>query len=131
MTTMDEIAVRQTIEETGRKFGKLLSGKDFRSLAALYSEDAQVLAPDAPPITGRKDIEQFWMNASAALGLRSATLTTTAVEVSGDMACELGEADLELSDSRAGLKYLVVWRKGGDDVWRLHRDIWNNAPAST
>ena len=22
-------------------------------------------------------------------------------------------------------KYIVIWKKGGDGNWRLHRDIWN------
>jgi ketosteroid isomerase-like protein len=22
-------------------------------------------------------------------------------------------------------KYVAVWKRGGDDTWRLHRDIWN------
>jgi ketosteroid isomerase-like protein len=24
-------------------------------------------------------------------------------------------------------KYVVVWQKGGDGVWKLHVDIWNSS----
>jgi ketosteroid isomerase-like protein len=26
-------------------------------------------------------------------------------------------------------KYVVVWKKDGDGMWRLHRDIWNTGAA--
>jgi ketosteroid isomerase-like protein len=26
-------------------------------------------------------------------------------------------------------KYIVVWKKGEDGTWRLHRDIWNAGAA--
>ncbi|TIR04878.1 MAG: hypothetical protein E5X37_28660 [Mesorhizobium sp.] len=26
-------------------------------------------------------------------------------------------------------KYIVVWKKGDDGTWRLHRDIWNLGAA--
>jgi ketosteroid isomerase-like protein len=89
----------------------------------------KVLAPDAPIVTGRKAIEDFWRDAASALGLVSATLKTLDLEVSEDTAYEVGQAALKLSSGQATVKYVVVWRRGDDGAWRLHRDIWNSMPA--
>ena len=107
-----------------------MARKDFAGLAALYTENAKVLPPDGPVVSGRGAIEEFWRAAAAALGLTDATLKTVDLEVSGDVACEVGEALLHLSGGQTALvKYLVVWMKGSDGKWRLHRDIWNNTPG--
>jgi uncharacterized protein (TIGR02246 family) len=126
---VDTDAVRKFVDEGNRKFGAAAGRKDYAGMAALYTDDAKVLPPDAPIVTGRKAIEEFWRAAAAALGLASVTLNTLDLEVSGDTACEVGEADLKLGSGRAKVKYVVVWRRGGDGQWRLHRDIWNTTPA--
>ncbi|MCC8944246.1 hypothetical protein H8A97_03790 [Bradyrhizobium sp. Arg62] len=65
-----------------------------------------------------------------ALGLTDATLKTVDLELAGDTAYEIGEADLKLSSGQAKVKYLVVWTRDRDGQLRLHRDIWNNLPTS-
>ena len=123
-------AVRKSVDEGIRKFGTAVAGKDYAGLAALYTESAKVLPPDGPIVSGRPAIEEFWRSAANALGLTEATLKTVDLEVSADVACEVGEAKLKLAAGQTvAVKYLVVWMKGSDGYWRLHRDIWNNMPA--
>jgi ketosteroid isomerase-like protein len=126
---MDADSVRKSVDEGNRKFGTAAGRKDYAGLAALYTDNAKLLPPDAPIVTGRKAIEEFWRAAATTLGLIGVTLKTLDLEVTGNTACEVGEADLQLSSGRAKVKYLVVWLRGGDGQWRLHRDIWNNMPA--
>jgi len=126
---MDTDAVRKSVDEGNRKFGAAAGRKDYAGLAALYTDDAKVLPPDAPIVTGRQAIEEFWRAAATTLGLTGVTLKTLDLEVTGNTAYEVGEADLKLSSGQAKVKYVVVWLRGGDGQWRLHRDIWNNMPA--
>ena len=126
---MDIGEVRKAVEEGNRKFGAAVERKNYPELATLYTNDAKVLAPDAPIVTGRKAIEDFWREAAGALGLVGATLKTLDLEVAGDTAYEVGQAALKLSSGGATVKYMVVWRRGDDGAWRLHRDIWNSMPA--
>jgi ketosteroid isomerase-like protein len=126
---MDIGEVRKAVEEGNRKFGAAVERKNYPELASLYTNDAKLLAPDAPIVTGRKAIENFWRDAVSALGLVSATLKTLDLEVSEDTAYEVGQGDLKLSSGQATVKYMVVWRRGDDGTWRLHRDIWNSMPA--
>jgi len=125
---MDVNAVRKSVNEGNRKFCDAAGRKDFAGMAALYTDDAKVLPPDAPIITGKKAIEEFWRAAAAALGLTGVALKTLDLETAGDIACEVGEADLTLTVGQAKVKYVVVWRQGADGQWLLHRDIWNNIP---
>jgi len=126
---MDTAAVRRFVDEGNGKFGVAAARKDYASMAALYTDNAKVLPPDGPIVTGKKAIEEFWRTTANALGLTDVTLKTVDLEVSGNTAYEVGEADLKLSSGQAKVKYLVVWLRDGDGQWRLHRDIWNNMPA--
>ena len=57
-------------------------------------------------------------------GAPNVKLETVDLEVAGEMAHEVGEAQLTLGSGTAVAKYVVVWKKA-DGQWRLHRDIWN------
>ena len=127
---MNTDEVRKVIDEGNRNFGAAAARKDYAGMAAFYTDGAKLLPPDAPIVSGRKAIEDFWRTAANALGLTDVILKTIDLEVTGDVACEVGEADLQLTSGQAKVKYLVVWLRGDDGEWRLHRDIWNNMPTS-
>ena len=127
---MNVQAVRESVDEGNRKFGSAVARKDYAAMAALYTENAMVLPPDGRIVTGKPAIEEFWRSAANALGLTDATLKTRDLEVAGDTAYEVGEANLKLGGGAVMVKYLVVWVRDGDGNWRLHRDIWNTMPAA-
>jgi ketosteroid isomerase-like protein len=126
---MNTDAVGKAVQEGNRRFGAAVKSKDYVGLAALYTADAKLLPPDAPIITGRMAIMDFWTKAAAALELQGITLKTLDLDASQDTAWEIGEALLELGTAHMTVKYVVIWRKGHDGSWRLHRDIWNSLPA--
>lgn len=126
---MNTDEVRKVIAEGNRSFGAAAARQDYAGMAAFYTEDAKVLPPDAPIVSGRKAIEEFWRSAANALGLTGIILKTVDLEVAGDIAYEIGEADLKLGSRQAKAKYLVVWLRSRDGQWRLHRDIWNSMPS--
>ena len=128
---MDLATVRKAIENGGHRLAAALTAKDYAAAAALYTDDAKLFPPDGPIVTGgQAAIAGFWKEAAAALGLKSAILKTLEVEVlSPDSACEVGEAALDLASGPARVKFVVVWKKGADGAWRLHRDIWNGYPG--
>jgi ketosteroid isomerase-like protein len=86
---MNPDAVRQAVDDGNRKFGAAAARKDYAGMAALYTDNAKVLPPDAPIVTGRKAIEEFWQTAANALGLTDAKLKTVDLEVTGDTAYEM------------------------------------------
>jgi ketosteroid isomerase-like protein len=74
---------------------------------------------------GREAIKGFWQAGIAALGITGATLTTLDVEMAGDTAVEIGEAELRLGENGAAVAKYIVHRKQEDGQWRWGKDIWN------
>jgi ketosteroid isomerase-like protein len=119
---------REDIAAANKRFGALVEKRDFAGLAACYTDDAQLLPPGSPPVNGRAAIGPFWEKAVAALGVKAATLTTRELEVHGDTAHEVGDGLLKTTKCDAKVKYLVVWKREADGIWKMHRDIWNDLP---
>ena len=123
---------KDAIAAVNRKFEEAATKKDAAGIAALYTDDAIVLPPDAPMARGKAGIQELWGNVIQGLGLKSVKLETVDMEIAGDTACEVGRATLELapqggSAATAKAKYVVSWKKTKDG-WKLHRDIWNATP---
>ncbi len=121
--------VRDSIEATIKTLTESLNSGDAAGVAAHYTDDAALLPPDAARIDGREGIQSAWQGLIDA-DIRDVVMTTQEVDVFGDVANEVGtiSATAPREDGgRAQLagKYVAVWKRGGDDTWRLHRDIWN------
>lgn len=104
-----------------------IAAGDGAAVAALYTEDAQLLAPNSPALAGRERIAAYWQGAIGA-GVKGANLKTLEAQCHGDTAHEVGEYRLTSADGKqidAG-KYIVIWKRV-DKQWRLHRDIWNTS----
>ncbi|MBX3703092.1 MAG: DUF4440 domain-containing protein [Steroidobacteraceae bacterium] len=102
---------------------------DAAGLAALYTEDAQVLPPDAEIVSGRAAIQEFHArtNPPGSAGIEIATVETL---VFGDYAYRQGSFRLKgPGGAVSGGKFIELWKKS-DGKWRIHREIWSaNAPA--
>ena len=128
-----EAAVASKIESANRTFEETFARGDADGMAALYTEDGQLLPTGSDVISGRSAIADFWQGAFDA-GLARAELTTVELESAGDAAYEVGRYRLSLEDGQVADegKYVVVWKRE-DGHWKLHRDIWNtsNAPSES
>ena len=116
--------VRGAVEAGNRAFIDALLRGDAMAVAARYTEDAQVIAPGAPLVSGRKAIAAFWQS-SIDSGVKDVALETAEVESAGDLAYEAGTLRLVADDgTETKARYVVVWKRIGEK-WMLHRDIWN------
>ncbi len=125
--------LQQAVQDTNREWTEAVKRGDPASVAALYTEDATLLAPNAEPIRGRQGIEAFF-KAGMQMGIREATLETVDVEYLGAIAYEVGAYTMKIEPEGGEAttdkgKYVVVWKRQGDGPWRLAVDIWNtNTP---
>ena len=100
---------------------------DAAGVAALYTEDAQLLPPNADFVTGRAAVEAFWQGLMDR-GIKSMRLITGELEDHGETAIDVGryklfgEGERELDQG----KYIVVLKRV-DRQWKLHRDIFNSS----
>lgn len=115
---------------------------DGEAMANLYAEDAVLMPPGAPAVTGRAGIKTFLGEDSAktkAAGLAIKNTSVTGSGVDGDIGWLSGtytvvDASGATVDSGS---YLSVHRRAGGS-WPYIRDIWNSdrpptppAPAAT
>ena len=106
------------------------TANDAAGIAALYTEDAQLLPPDLEIVSGRAAIREFFARTNPP-GSAAIEIATVETHVFGDYAHRQGSFLLKGPDGgtvRAG-KFLELWKKV-DGQWLIHRDMWSaNAPA--
>jgi uncharacterized protein (TIGR02246 family) len=133
---MVQQAVRSRIEETNAEFGAAASRGDMAAVAALYTDDAILLPPNAEMVRGKQGIKAFFDGLVAQMGVPQLSLQTAQVEEIGDTANEIGAYTLKVQPPGGEPvtdigKYVVVWKRQGD-AWKLAIDIWNtNSPLPT
>ena len=123
--------VRQEIDERNRALSEAFSRGQLEVVAALYTEDAIVLPPDSEAVRGRAAIAQFFATLRATQDLQALALQTEVVEVSGELAYEVGTKTLTLTPIEDLVptdtaKYVVVWKRPGGGPWQRAVDIWNS-----
>lgn len=101
---------------------------DAAAIAALYAEDAIVMAPGAEPAEGRKAIEELLKGALEAAGGSQMKIKPVEVITADGWAVEVGTFVENAADGshRDHGRYLAVW-KSVRGKWMLHRDIWNSS----
>jgi uncharacterized protein (TIGR02246 family) len=131
---VDPAALRNDIQAREREWSAAFLAGSAAGIAALYTEDGAQIQAVGASRQGRAAI-------TAAMQAQFDTLTVTAREdiaeeviPAGDFAVEIGHYSFQ-GTSKAGHRpasgagrYMVLWRKDADGVWRLHRDIGNDAP---
>jgi uncharacterized protein (TIGR02246 family) len=117
---------RSALDAINHAFMDAFRRGDGAAIAALYTEDGQLLPPGCDAVTGRAGIARYWQEAMK-IGVRK--LETTEVEVYGPIAHEVGRYAIEASDGKEAAvgMYIVVW-KFESGVWKMHRDVWNSRP---
>ena len=124
MAISDE--VRKAMQETNERFCREVVGDGkFEAIDRVYTAGARILPPGAPLMQGREAIKGFWQAGIAALGITGAKLTSLDIEMNGDTAVEIGEAELQLGKNGVAIaKYIVHWKQEGGR-WLWDKDIWN------
>jgi len=122
----DSVAAITAVNE---KFVAAFNAGDSKTLSTVYTEDGQLLPPNAEVVSGHENISTFWQAVLDA-GIASAKLDTVELEVMGDAAVEVGQYTLKVADGTTvdNGKFIVVWRKEAGE-WKWHRDIWNSSKA--
>lgn len=123
--------MKAAIDQQIAAFEDAYNNGDAAAMGELYTEDAAILPPGAARMDGRQAISEIWGGAMEQ-GLAELDLSTVELETAGDdMATEIGTFTATAPAAEGGGasdvagKYLVVWKRGDDGTWRLHRDIWN------
>lgn len=102
-----------------------LNAKDIDAIVALYTDNARMMAPNMPMSTGGDGVRAAFTGMIEA-GL-SVKLTSVDAVVAGDIAYNVGTYVLTAGDEQVDVgKYLEIWARGADGVWRISNDIYNS-----
>ncbi len=120
-------SVNDDIVERNELFMATFARRDAAGLAALYTDEGQVLPPNGDFVTGHEQLEAFW-GAVFGMGVAKLKMEIVELEAYGDTAVEVSQYTM-FGDAEQVLdkgKYIVVWKQE-DDQWKLHRDIFNSS----
>ena len=125
----DADSARTGIEAQNRRFEAAMAAGSADSLAALYTDDAAMMAPNMPGVIGRDSIRAAFVPMMQG-GKATLTLNTVAVSANGPMAVERGTYHFTITPTHGAAqaesgKYLVHWHKV-NGTWLLADDIWNS-----
>ena len=124
-------ADESTIRNLDAQWSKTAAAKDVDGAVSYYSDDASLLAPNAPIASDKQGIRAAW---ATLLGPdTSLTWQANKVEVSrsGDLAYAQGVYQLTSKDARGKPtsdtgKFVEVWKKQADGKWKTVADIFNS-----
>ena len=125
----DEAALRKLDDEWSKAAG---SSRDVEKTVSYYSDDAVVMPPNIPTLTGKEPVRALWKSMLESPSF-SGGWQATKVEVarSGDLAYVSGNYEFKESDSGGKPitdkgKYLEIWKKQTDGSWKCVADMFNS-----
>jgi ketosteroid isomerase-like protein len=121
-----ESVIRRMTEEYVRHFN---AGDADQLTSSFYTEDAHLLPPNHPMVTGQSQIRDT-IRALLESGLGGLAIRPARITSSGDFAYVIGAFSLERPTPDTG-KYLEVHRRQADGSWRCVADMFSSdLPAS-
>jgi ketosteroid isomerase-like protein len=117
-------AVRQ-IREMDAAFVRNANAGNVPALVdGFYAEDAHLMPPNSPRISGKAAIAEFW-KAVIAAGASGVQLDTTEISTSGELAYGVGNYSYLMSGSPQAGKYVVVYRLQPNGMYRAVVDMFS------
>ena len=129
----DTVAARKAIDTVNQQVMDGVAKGDAMAVANCYSSDASFMGPNAPAISGRKNIEAA-MGGFMKSGVGKLTINTLHLWGTENGLAEEGTFIMTAKDGKQidKGKYIVLWKKE-DGKWKIFRDCSNSdlpLPAS-
>jgi ketosteroid isomerase-like protein len=93
-----------------------------------YTEDAHLLPPNHPRVSGRSHIRRFFQGLREA-GVGELSAETIQIDVSGDLAYCMGTYAFGTPAANKG-KFLEVYRRQADGSWKMVADMFSGDQAA-
>jgi len=125
--------ISATVEKLGqmnRDFAKALIAGDAEAAANLYDENASLLPPNEPIVTGRENIRNYWQGAIDA-GIVGASVKTISASSDGDLGYEIGTFELQFKGENDSIiidtgKYTEILQRNSEGKWISLYGMWSN-----
>ena len=124
-------ADEKAIRDADAQWSKTAAARDVEGTVAYYSDDASLLAPNAPIASGKQSIRAAWAGLLTPDTSLSWQANKVEVARSGDLAYLVGTYQLTTKDAHGkpvsdNGKFVEVWKKQPDNNWKVVADIFNS-----
>ncbi len=123
-------SIRASIDAANEKWRNAMLANDVAGALSNYTDDAVVMMPGTPMMSGRTAFEGGFKGMMASMKVNDVQMSTMDVMAGGDLAIETGTFSMTTTAKNAkpmteSGKYLTVWKHQADGSWRIIRDINN------
>ncbi len=115
--------VLEQLDAANRAFAQAVVAGDIDDLVNGYTDDACIIAPQAPLTCGKEAIRPFWISVIESKPKNVEIITHNAEKV-GNLSYATGELIITDSNSAVQKSRFVVVFKLIDGGWKLHVDSW-------
>src|ERR1700733_373159 len=124
-------ADEKAIRDADAQWSKAAAARDVDGTVAYYSDDASLLAPNAPIASDKQSIHAAWAGLLTPDTSLSWQASKVEVARSGDLAYLIGTYQLITKDAHGkpisdNGKFVEVWKKQPDNKWKVVADIFNS-----
>lgn len=128
----DEGAAKDAIAKVRAAWMDAANRKDAAAVAAMYTDDAVMVGTDAPPASGRSEIQNGLGQMLPTSNIQS--IDSRELVVSGDDAYDFGTYRQQMTPPTGPAKtingyYLVTLKRQSDGSWKLYRHV-NTIPPT-
>jgi ketosteroid isomerase-like protein len=117
----------QGVRDADAAWSAAAGSKDVDKTVSFYSEDAVVLPPNEPAVTGKDGIRKLWSGFLDSVTSMRWKATRVEMAKSGDMAVLTGIYETTMKDgSKDRGKYCEIWKQKPDGTWKCAIDMFSS-----
>lgn len=121
--------------QISRDWSKAVAEGDVDVILSFWADDAVVMAPDQPAISGKAALREFVLGMQNIPGFSITWEPERAfISSSGDLAYMIERNRMTFADPSGAIKTqyaktVTIWRKDASGAWKCVVDAWNNNPT--
>jgi ketosteroid isomerase-like protein len=120
------------LSQVSTQFSAAYVKGDIEKLVSLYTDDAVIFPGNSDLIRGKEAIKKYW-TLPPNRTITHHKITAVEIKITGDFAYDYGYYEISGRNENEAWgpnygKYLIVWKRGSDGVWKMHLDMWNSRP---
>ena len=124
------MTLEQQIKEIDAEFSETFNRGDMDALKTMHEDNAMMMAPDSPASVGGSEAVVQGYREMWDAGWRNISLSSVEIGSDGNLAYHVGRAEFDVPTKegptkRIAAKYVDIYRRGEDGLWKVHLTCYN------